>query len=650
MTRAAFLLPILLCTAVTASAQAPLTPAYPQPQAMPAADVGYSLNDWRRLRQGGNFAFADYARFLIANPGWPGDTDLRRRAEGAMRGGESPATVLALFQTIKPLTGNGRARYAEALLAGGRSAEAMAMARSAWASDDLGALEEQQLFARFGGSFTRDDHDRRVDSLLFDKQATNAQRFIALVSPARRATFEARIAMLRQAPDAEALFQRVAGHAASDAGLLMDRLRYYRAAGSERGARSLAARPHNFTQRPANPDRFYEMLLLLAEGAQSDGQYSTAYNIARQLDDSFAPGTSISDQAYGVRDKYTSLAWLAGTLALDRLQRPGDAVAMFDRYSRGGKSLQVATKGQYWAGRAALAAGRLADGSAYFQRAAQYPDLFYGQLALERVGRSVPKPNPLLSFAVTPTLRAEFANRRLVRATRLLGQQGRLSEQALFVRALAESLDHDGERIAAIEFGRQIGRLDLPVWVARDARNKGYAFYVEPTFPTVSHARSPRLWSITHGIARQESSFDRVAMSPVGARGVMQLMVPTAREQAGKLGVGFESSRLTDPSYNMMLGSAYFQWLLDYWDGSIPLAVASYNGGMGNVRKWVNRYGDPRGRTDVIRWIESIPFSETKGYVQRVIENSVVYDSLRPSAQQQSAVHVSRYLGKSRPG
>jgi soluble lytic murein transglycosylase len=130
----------------------------------------------------------------------------------------------------------------------------------------------------------------------------------------------------------------------------------------------------------------------------------------------------------------------------------------------------------------------------------------------------------------------------------------------------------------------------------------------------------------------------------------MQLMPGTAREQAGKMGYGYDYSRLTaDPNYNVMLGSAYFSRLLNQWNGSVPLAVASYNAGAGNVRKWVNAYGDPR-TGDVLRWIERIPFTETKGYVQRVIENSVVYDSLRPMAPPQSAMHVSRYLGKSRPG
>ena len=158
------------------------------------------------------------------------------------------------------------------------------------------------------------------------------------------------------------------------------------------------------------------------------------------------------------------------------------------------------------------------------------------------------------------------------------------------------------------------------------------------------------MWSLAHGIARQESSFDRSAVSHAGARGMMQLMPGTAREQAGKMGISYEPYRLTsDPAYNVRLGTAYFQRMLNIWDGNVPLAVASYNAGSGNAGKWVNRYGDPRGSKDVLQWIEQIPFSETKAYVQRVIENSVVYDRMNPSSPN-GTVHVSRFLGKSRPG
>ena len=164
------------------------------------------------------------------------------------------------------------------------------------------------------------------------------------------------------------------------------------------------------------------------------------------------------------------------------------------------------------------------------------------------------------------------------------------------------------------------------------ARIKGSAFYVETAYPRLPvSVAGGRMWSLAHGITRQESSFDRAAVSHAGARGMMQLMPGTAREQAGKMGVGYDGYRLiTDPSYNVMLGTAYFQRMLNIWDGSVPLAVASYNAGSGNVGKWVRAYGDPRGRTDVLNWIERIPYSETKAYVQRVIENSVVYDRMNP--------------------
>ncbi|WP_309660724.1 lytic transglycosylase domain-containing protein [Sphingomonas sp.] len=654
MRRAAYLLTVLVL-ATSGSAQAPTQPSY-QP-AFPAAypqvsnDIAYALADWRRLRQSNGYSFGDYARFLNANPGWPGDATLRKYAEKAMRPGENAGTVLAFFQTKQPTTGGGFARLAEALSANGRQAEALNAAREAWASDDLSATDEPAVYAQFGSSFTRADHDRRADALLFAKKPNDAYRFLALVSPNRAAAFAARVALQTNAVDAETRYQPLMATVTSDAGLMMDRARYLRDANNETAAEQLFARPHSFTYRPADPERLYEMMLLLATSAASQRQWRTAYDIARQVDDSFPTGADISAQPLGVRDDYTSLTWLAGSAALDAIGRPSDAIGLFQRYSRGGRSLQVNSKGLYWSGRAALAAGRPADAALYFQNAAVYPELFYGQLALERLGRSVTAP-PTVAPAITEGQRILFNNNRLARATRLLGQQGRRDEQALFVRALAESLKTDGERALALELGQQLDRQDLPVWVARAARNSGSAYFVRQAYPMLATGvPGGQYWSLTHGITRQESSFDRSAVSNAGARGMMQLMPGTAREQAGKMGLDYDGSRLTsDPAYNVMLGSAYFSRLLNTWGGSVPLAVASYNAGSGNVRKWINAYGDPRSGTDVVRWIEAIPFAETKGYVQRVIENSVVYDSMRPSQAPQSALHVSRYLGKSRPG
>src|SRR5918996_1845965 len=178
----AFVLPALLATSTAASTQTP-SPTYAAPRpayAAPTAgfSVGYALNDWRRLRQSSGYSFADYARFLNANPGWPEASKLRRWAERAMRPGENAGIVLAFFSSKQPETGSGYARLADALSATGRTAEALAAVRAAWASPDLSAYDEQNLFARFGQSLTYADHDRRTDALLFAKNATDAHRFL----------------------------------------------------------------------------------------------------------------------------------------------------------------------------------------------------------------------------------------------------------------------------------------------------------------------------------------------------------------------------------------------------------------------------------------------------------------------------------------
>jgi soluble lytic murein transglycosylase len=319
---------------------------------------------------------------------------------------------------------------------------------------------------------------------------------------------------------------------------------------------------------------------------------------------------------------------------------------MFERYAASGKSLQVASKGHYWAARAAARAGQGALANSYYQRAAATPELFYGQLALERLGRPVPPPQGTPSLLVTTAQRRAFEDKRLVAAVRQLGRSGSRSEQSLFIRALSEQLDNDADRILAIELSRSIGRPDLAVWTERSARNSGDRFFYRAAYPTHSFAASTgRTWSLAHGITRQESSFDRGIVSHAGAQGMMQLMPGTAREYAGKMGADYEPGRLTsDPSFNVSLGTYYFQHLLDVWGGSVPLAVASYNAGSGNVSKWIRANGDPRtGSIDMVSWIERIPFEETRGYVQRVLEGSVIYDTINPRPS--GTPRLSSYLG-----
>src|SRR3990170_6611826 len=141
MRRLAILIPVILAASATGAAQyqAPTSPRNTAPAYAAASDIDYAIADWRRLRQSEGYTFADYARFLTNNPGWPGETTLRRSAERAMRPGENPATVIAFFRTSAPTIGNGYARLADSYTATGRPADALAAAREAFAASGLSA-------------------------------------------------------------------------------------------------------------------------------------------------------------------------------------------------------------------------------------------------------------------------------------------------------------------------------------------------------------------------------------------------------------------------------------------------------------------------------------------------------------------------------
>ena len=367
-----------------------------------------------------------------------------------------------------------------------------------------------------------------------------------------------------------------------------------------------------------------------------------AWQIASQVDDIFPPGTDVSSRSYGERDEYTNLTWLAGQAALS-IGRSAEAAAMFERYGRGAQSSQTRAKGFYWAARAAPRDERA---NRWLEEAASSPDQFYGQLALERLGR-VPQPPPQVA-PPSAAERAAFAGRPLAEAMRFLGMTGRRADQTLFVRALAQSLRNDRERIAAAEFGRMIGRIDTGVWVAREARAMGDTFYARPAFPEVSIPAAYRHnWAQAHGIMRQESSFDRAAVSSAGARGMMQLMPGTAVMEARRVGLPYNLGRLTeDPDYNIHLGSAHLSMLMDRFGGNLIFVAAAYNAGAGRVPQWIARNGDPRmGGGDMLRWIEEIPFAETRNYVQRVVENAFVYDLMNPQGSR-SQGRVSYFIGR----
>ena len=636
--------------AAAPTAQMPQAPAVqydPSEGQVPAA-----LQRWKMLSAPGNFSFGEYAAFLMRYPDWPNSDEMRKNAEQAINPlSLSPSQVVAFFDRLPPLTNAGRARFAIALHASGDTSRAEAQARAAWRGGALNDDDEARMFRIAGNRFTSADHDARVDRLLWSGSTRGAERWIAYTSPQRRPAFVAALATRLKAADADQKVQDAGALANSEATLIAARADSMRSTGNSIGARELLANRANLAAPVPVLKDWYQLLLTHAQAAAKDGQYDVAFRIASRVDDATPRGLIMVDQDIATRDRYTSLTWLAGMTAMERLGRPDDAVAMFERYASAAKSAQTRSKGLHFAGKAAAKAGDQASATRYYEQAAAYYESFFGQLSLEQLRRPLP-PVPRITPAA-PVL-AEGDVPAVYLAAALASKYGSWKDQSNFFRAIARNAKDPDDFAIAIGLSQKLGRPDLAVMAGRSARSAGIPELLGNSYPTVNvPASHHQTWTLAHAIMRQESQFDRAAVSHAGARGLMQLMPGTARETSGKIAMAYRPEALTvDTDYNIALGATYIERMLNYFGGSYPLAIAAYNGGPGNVNKWLKAYGDPRtGSIGMMEWIEKIPLSETRDYVYRVLENAVMYDHLHPErARVRSATPLSTYLGKSSPG
>ena len=627
------------------------------PAATGAADLTLdSVVTWDRLRRDGYSPakgawFGEYARFLNDHPDWPQALVLRRNAEKLIDDRVAAPDRIAFFKTFPPLSATAKLRLAEAYLSVGRGGDARSMARDAWDSAGLDTIAEAQLLALFENDLRNDDHTGRASRLLASGQTTAATRLVPRLDTDRQRWALARIALRNGAPDAAERLAAVSDTLRREPGLVLDRALAMRRGGDLVGARALLAGTPVAPGSAIDPEAWLKARLEFARAAWRSGQFDSAYRVAASHN-AFPAGKSVAERSLAERQAYIDSEFLAGWLALRKLGRPDDAVRHFKNVRSAALTPLSQTRGDYWNGRAAEAAGKSDDSRRAYAAAAEHFDYFYGQLAAERLGKPLAIRQvspPILSPQRAAALRAD----PLVQATFALGDLGDRNRQAIFLRAIADRADNIAEQAQVAALAGPLGRPDLGVFAGKAARGTGELSLLDAAFPVIPlPGNLARDFSMIHAITRQESQFDRTITSVANAQGLMQLVPATAAEQAGKLGLPVSTARLTsDPVYNVTLGSGYFNRLKDNFAGSHVLAVAGYNAGPGNVRKFLAANGDPRTSEDVIDWIEAIPITETRNYVQRVLENAVVYDLLYPATAIMPANNrLSAYLGKRSPG
>ena len=572
-----------------------------------------ALLEWVAIRSGASLIpFSRIDAFLKAHPNYPATGLFRRRAEEMLVAEKkSPAVIRAFFHGQRPVSPAGRIALALTLKAEGQTQEANALARQSWLQDHLGVPLEAITLDAFGAALTPADHRLRAERYIFRGNATAALRNAARVSPDYVLLARARLASgAARRPITPSLIAAVPASLRGDISFAFLQAQQARRADKPTEAAAALA---NVPRDPA----------LLGDG---DGWWIERRLIARELldagDAARAYGVTAGHGAEDAAERIDA-EWHSGFIALRFRDQPGIALEHFNEAARHAETPISVSRAAYWQGRAFEAIGKADDARAAYERAADHPIAYYGQLARARLGL----PDLPLRRSVAAALQ-HLPGHRGVRLLYSIGERD-LAVQMLTdlaqrlhttpaLEALATIAQREGDTRALLALGKAALQRGFPLDAA------AFPTTGVPEFPVLG---DPMERAIVHAIARQESAFDPTATSHAGARGLMQMMPATARETARRANLPFDWPRLgRDPLYSAQMGAAHLNDLLKEWRGSYILTFAAYNAGSGNVRKWIAAYGDPRKpEVDAVDWVERIPFYETRNYVQRVMENLQVY-------------------------
>ena len=562
-----------------------------------------TLIRWSKLRAGVG-EWSEYRAFLSDHPDWPGLQRLRRQAEAKLPA-DTPNTIQAFFADRTPETPAG----ALLLLSVKPQKELLI---SAWTDMSLTEIEQQTFLDRFGETLAP-YHIERLDNLLWRKLRTQAERMKPLVSVDTFRLAQARMALQRRDATVDAAINALSPTQQVDPGLAFDRFEWRMAKDRWDEAQDLITERTSPTTKMGRPDKWASRRRGFARRAMRAGKIDEAYKLASQH--GLTSGASFAD-----------LEWLSGYIVLTYRDDPQQALIHFKKFNAAVKSPISLGRGSYWLGRVYERLGDFDAAATHYLQGGAYQTSFYGQLSAQRI-----QANPDATLAGQEPIgdwrKSSFANSSIFAAAVLLHQANRPTMTRWFMTHMAETLPRN-EIAQLADYAKQMGSDFVTLGIAKEAAKRGIILPA-PYFPitklaTFNKSVAPE---IAMSIARRESELKPDAISPAGARGLMQIMPATAKDVAKEIDIPYESERLTsDWKYNATLGTAYLSQLIDKYEGSYVVAFAAYNAGPHRVVEWIDLYGDPRDPlTSVVDWIEHIPFRETRNYVMRVMESLHVY-------------------------
>lgn len=582
-----------------------------QALAVAPAGVARDVIEWQRLRAGEGL-LGEYEAFLTRRADWPGMEWLHQKGEVAVVRSTTPDRVVAFFKTDKASTAAGSIALVKAYAALGQADAAAAEARRAWVVLRFDAGEQAEMLA-LQGQALQAVHAKRMDMLLWAGRDGEALQMMPLVSSGLQAVAKARIALQALQDGVDGLVAAVPANEAGNAGLAYDRFAWRARKGNLDGALALILERSVSPASLGRPDEWANRRARLARELVQAGRTAEAYRVA-------------ASHHLTEGGDYAELEFLAGFIALRKLGDPMTARRHFQHLKQGVSTPISLSRAQYWEGRAEEDLGNLAAARVAFEAGAKHQTAYYGLLSAEKLG--LPLDAALLVDARPNDWgKAAFTTSSVFEAAKLLLAAGDLDLGKRFVLHLAEGLN-PVELGQLADFALQNRQPHIAVLIGKQAASRG-VILPHAYFPVVDLVPDGLAVSraLALSIARRESEFNVGVVSPAGALGLMQVMPGTAKLMATKTGKPYARGQLTtDPAYNVGLGAAYLAQLVDEFGPAVALIASGYNAGPGRPRRWITEFGDPReAGVDVVDWVETIPFSETRTYVMRVVESLVIY-------------------------
>lgn len=584
----------------------------------PAAKM---LLQWRLATDAGsNLGFSELTKTLSDLKDWPDLDKAQAMAELVIQNsGLPPDKRTEWLRAAGPRTGDGMSALADALAYSAQPKEGLEVARAAWRTQELSDQTVIHIRDTYSNDLTPEDHWARTDMLLFRGDLKDAKAMMPLLAPGRRALADARIALEENRKKIDAVLDAVPPEYNDDAGLLLARAKWMERRGDDAGTQTMLMRIKGSQASPFGRDEIFSEKQSVIRRLIRERDYAGAYALS-------------SDHGLTSGDAFRDAEWLAGWLALTKLNDAVKAEAHFRTFLDGVTSPISVARGNYWLGRALAVQNRDIDAQIAYAAAAKFNFVFYGQLAAEKI-ESVNPDARTVSFDATPPItdemRAAFVQKPLVRAAILLAESGRQASFERFSFQIDDTLESGAEHQMLFDIGQSFLEPRAALRGAKAGLARGLVA-PDAVFPIITLPTSLRTGSaepaMVLALTRQESEFNPRAISGADARGLMQIVPAYAKDEARKVGMAYKSSWLVDdPSYNLKLGRGFLDDLVDRFGGSYLLATAAYNAGPSRVVQWLRDYGDPRVDVDPVDFIESIPFSETRNYVQRIMENTQVY-------------------------